>query len=60
MNEELYNLIQDVINSEDNTGCSDDLTVASKDAVDKLNAYMIENYPMGVGRDAALQYHGEI
>ena len=36
MNKKLMDAIKEVFLSEDNTGCSDDLTVVSMKAIDKL------------------------
>jgi len=40
MNEVLRQLIRDVVDSADDDGCSDDLTVASKSAIAGLAAYL--------------------
>ena len=45
MNDLLRALIQNVVDSADDEGCSDDLTVASKNAIDKLADYLAANPP---------------
>jgi len=45
MNDLLRQLMQDVVDSADDDGCSDDLTVASKAAIDGLAVYLAANPP---------------
>ena len=45
MNEVLRQLIRDVVDSADDDGCSDDLTVASKAAIAGLDDYLTANPP---------------
>jgi len=45
MNDLLRALIQNVVDNADNEGCSNDLTVTSKNAVDGLAAYLAANPP---------------
>ena len=40
MNDQLRELIQNVVESADDCGCEDDLTVASKSAIDALAGYL--------------------
>ena len=46
MDEELKEILDNILISEDNTGCSEDLTVVDKEAVDKLRDY-IKHYEIG-------------
>ena len=46
MDEELKEILDNILISEDNTGCSEDLTVVDKETVDKLRDY-IKHYEIG-------------
>ena len=41
MHIELKRIVEGILNSEDNTGCSEDLTVVSMEPIQKLRDYMV-------------------
>ena len=48
MDDDLKVILQDILDSEDNAGCSEDLTVVSSGPIERLREYL-KHYDLGGG-----------